>query len=60
MFLQNKDKIELDYKNELFLNTYGIDIEEINLSKNGVCYNGKNPLFLHVNGENKSDLVKFL
>lgn len=60
MFLQNKDKIELDYKNELFLNTYGIDIEEINISKNGVCYNGKNPLFLHVNGPNKSDLDKFL
>lgn len=59
-FFQHQDKIELDYNNNLFLNTYGVDIEEISISKSDIYYNNKNPLFLHVNGPNKSDLDKFL
>lgn len=59
-FLKNKHLIQLDYTNELFLNTYGIDIEDITVSKQGIYYNGKNPLFLHVNGPDKSELERFL
>ena len=60
IFLKNKQHIQLDYQNELFLNTYGIDIEDITLSKQGIYYKGKNPLFLHVNGPDKSELNRFL
>ena len=59
-FFQHQDKIELDYNNNIFLNTYGVDSEEISISKSAIYYNGKNPLFLHVNGPDKSDLDKFL
>tara|TARA_B100000508_G_C11455876_1_gene276706 strand:+ start:1552 stop:2214 length:663 start_codon:yes stop_codon:yes gene_type:complete len=59
-FFQHQDKIELDYNNNLFLNTYGIDIEEISISKSSIYYKGNNPIFLHVNGPDKSDLNKFL
>lgn len=59
-FIQHPDKIELDYNNNIFLNTYEVDIEEINVNKNSIQYNGKNPIFLHVNGPDKSDLDRFL
>jgi hypothetical protein len=55
----NKDLIELDYNNELFLNTYGVDLSLIN-TVNGLCeYKGSAPLFVHVNGPDKSDLRHF-
>jgi hypothetical protein len=55
----NKELIELDYNNELFLNTYGVDLSLIN-TVNGLCkYKGSAPLFVHVNGPDKSDLRYF-
>ena len=59
-FFQHQDKIELDYNNNIFLNTYGVDIEEISISKFSIYYKGKNPLFLQVNGPDKTDLDKLL
>ena len=38
-----KTSIQLDYTNELFLNTYGINIEDITVTKQGIFYNGKKP-----------------
>ena len=59
-FLTKPHLIKLDYENELFLNTYGINLDEI-IWLNEVCtYKGKNPTFIHVNGPNKNDLHKFL
>ena len=55
----NKELIELDYNNELFLNTYGVDLSLIN-TVSGLCkYKDSVPLFVHVNGPDKSDLRHF-
>ena len=35
-------------------------IEEKNVNRTSIYYDGKNPIFLHVNGPDKSDLDKFL
>ena len=58
--LRYPDKIELDYNNELFLNTHNIDIEDICINKSVIHFKNKTPIFIHVNGPNKSDLDKFL
>ena len=55
-----RDLIEIDYKNELFLNTHGLEIEDIKWNRMGINYNGKRPNFIHVNGPDKEDLNKFL
>jgi hypothetical protein len=52
--------IELDYSNSLFLNTGGIDIQKIIWNGEHGTYNGAKPLFIHVNGPDKSDLRYFL
>lgn len=52
--------IELDYSNQLFLNTSGIDINEIGWDGEHGTYKDKKPAFIHVNGPNKSDLRRFL
>jgi hypothetical protein len=52
--------IELDYSNSLFLNTCGIDIRSIVWNGEQGTYNGANPLFIHVNGPDKSDLRHFI
>jgi len=58
---ENRDLIELDYNNRLFLNTYGIDLTLITRYDRNMCsYKNKNPLFVHVNGPVKSDLDYFL
>jgi hypothetical protein len=59
-FLKNPDLISLDYRNEIFLNTYGVDTEKIRWDRNHFDYNGKNPQFVHVNGPDKNDLLHFL
>lgn len=59
-FFDKPELIKLDYENNLFLNTYQVDIEDIKIKK-GICfYKQKNPMFVHVNGPDKSDLSKFL
>jgi hypothetical protein len=59
-FLQtNKDLFKLDYKNSLFLNTYGIDLSLIHKTDSGHEYKGANPIFIHVNGPDKSELEYF-
>ena len=54
------DLIKLDYYNSLFLNTAGIDIKEIHWDGNKAKYQDKPPLFVHVNGPDKSELKHFL
>ena len=58
-FLENPDKIKLDYENRLFLNTHGIDEQTLVYENNRVYYKSKEPAFVHVNGMNKS-LVNIL
>lgn len=59
-FFNRPELIKLDYDNNLFLNTYKVDIEDIIIQRNSCYYKGKNPMFVHVNGPDKSDLSKFL
>jgi hypothetical protein len=59
-FLNKSNLITLDYKNSLFLNTAGISIDDIHWDGRSATYNGKNPLFVHINGPDKSDLKYFL
>lgn len=59
-FFEYPKLFTLDYENQLFLNTYGIDIENINLNKHQIEYENKNPMIVHVNGPDKNDLNRFL
>lgn len=59
-FFERPDLIALDYTNELFLNTYGIDIEDVKWNRKEAYYEFKNPQFIHVNGPDKTDLNNFL
>lgn len=59
-FFERPDLITLDYKNELFLNTYGIEIEDVRWNRKDAYYNLKNPQFIHVNGPDKGDLNRFI
>lgn len=59
-FFNRPDMIMLDYENTIFLNTYGINIEDICWNRQQCIYNNKNPMFVHVNGPDKSDLQRFL
>lgn len=59
-FLNKPEIIGLDYRNELFLNTYKVDMEEIRWDRKQFEYKGKNPQFVHVNGPDKQDLMHFL
>jgi hypothetical protein len=52
--------IELDYTNSLFLNTGGININEIKWNGEHGTYKNATPLFIHVNGPDKSDLHHFI
>jgi hypothetical protein len=54
------DLIKLDYHNSLFLNTAGINIKEIEWDGNIAKYKDKIPMFVHVNGPDKSELKHFL
>lgn len=59
-FLNKPDLIGLDYQNSLFLNTAGISANDIGWDGRSATYHGKNPLFVHINGPDKSDLRHFL
>lgn len=59
-FFEYPEMISLDYDNALFLNTYGIDIEDISWNRLESNYMGRNPQFIHVNGPDKRDLNKFI
>jgi len=59
-FLNNPDLIGLDYRNELFLNTYKVDMEDIRWDRTHFGYKGRDPQFVHVNGPDKNDLMHFL
>jgi hypothetical protein len=59
-FFKYPDLIKLDYENALFLNTHGIDIEDVKCTHQGTYYHRANPQFIHVNGPNKNDLNRFL
>jgi hypothetical protein len=58
--LTNKDLFALDYKNRLFLNTFGVDLSLINIENDKCYYKGATPQFVHVNGPNKNDLRYFI
>jgi len=55
-YINHRHFITLDYENRLFLNTVGLDINDVYVTENGCFYKDKNPLFLHVNGPVKTDL----
>jgi len=59
-FFKRDDIINLDYNNSLFLNTAGIDVKEIEWDGYVARYKGKTPMFVHVNGPDKNDLIHFL
>lgn len=59
-FLKNPDLIHLDYENQLFLNTFGVDLELILWNGLYGYYRDRNPMFIHVNGPDKNDLRKFV
>jgi len=59
-FLKNPDLITLDYNNSLFLNTSDVKVTDIKYDGVNAHYKDKNPLFIHVNGPDKSDLMYFL
>lgn len=56
----NSGLIELDYCNSLFLNTGGIELQNIIWDGEHGSYKERNPSFIHVNGPEKSDLRYFL
>jgi len=60
VFFDNPDKIELDYENLLFLNAADIDLEDFDWNKKTVWYKRRNPLFVHINGPDKTMIEIFL
>jgi hypothetical protein len=61
-FIHNPNLISLDYNNELFLNTVGIDMNYFmwDNEEQSAIYKDKMPLFIHINGPDKSLLDKLL
>ena len=61
-FFENPELIGLDYTNELFLNTVDMNERFFFLDKDNyiVMYKGSNPMFVHVNGPYKKDLLTYL
>tara|TARA_Y100000287_G_C14232195_1_gene362496 strand:+ start:2022 stop:2693 length:672 start_codon:yes stop_codon:yes gene_type:complete len=57
-FLNNKNMIKLDYKNELFFNSYNMNNEFFDYDDNAIYYRDRTPQFLHVNGPIK-DMLKY-
>jgi hypothetical protein len=62
MFFENPDLIGLDYINELFLNTVGMHERFFFLDKDDLIatYKVSNPMFVHVNGPYKKELLTYL
>jgi len=61
-FFAHPDLIELDYNNALFLNTAGFDDTKFlwDAEENLAYYKEKTPIFVHVNGPDKSPIRSFL
>jgi hypothetical protein len=61
-FFENPCLIGLDYINELFLNTVDMDKRFFFLDKENfiAVYKGSNPMFVHVNGPYKKELLGYL
>jgi hypothetical protein len=60
VFFENPSLIELDHENLLFLNAADIDLEDFDWNKKTVWYKRRNPLFVHINGPDKSMIEIFL
>ena len=58
-FLNYPSLIGLDYENTLFLNTEGVNLEEIILKKDVASYKNSNPQFIHINGPDKTKINNF-
>jgi hypothetical protein len=59
-FFAHPELIELDYENKLFLNTVDIDMKWFTWNGRSACYKYKNPIFIHVNGPDKSLIEKLI
>ena len=59
-FFENQRIIGLDYNNDLFLNMHDINMEQFSFENDTVFYKNRNPLFIHVNGPDKSMIYDFL
>jgi hypothetical protein len=61
-FFENPELIGLDYYNKLFLNTVDMDERFFYLDKteNIAIYRGADPLFVHVNGPDKTSIKQYL
>jgi len=60
VFFENPDIIELDHENLLFLNAADMDMEDFDWNKKTVWYKRRNPLFVHINGPDKTMIEIFL
>lgn len=61
-YLENPELIKLDYENKLFLNTSGFDetLFVYDVENSLAFYKTANPLFVHVNGPDKSFINKLI
>ena len=59
-YLKHPSLIQLDYHNKLFLNTYNMNWDEFSFNGQKGTYRNRNPLFIHVNGPNKTELSLFI
>jgi hypothetical protein len=59
-FFENPDKIELDYENLLFLNAADMEMEDFIWNGKTAWYKRHNPLFVHINGPDKTMIEIFL
>lgn len=59
-FINRPELIKLDYNNTLFLNSVGLDVNSIRHDGNRCFYKEANPLFLHINGPDKSEIRHFM
>lgn len=59
-YLDNTHLIKLDYNNSLFLNSVDIDMSKFSWDGKQAHYKQQNPLFVHVNGPNKTMINMFI
>lgn len=60
VFFKRQDLMTLDYYNSIFLNTAGVNVKEIEWDGRKATYNKRSPMFVHVNGPDKTELNYFL
>jgi len=59
-YLQYPWLFGLDYENQLFLNTEGMEWDKLRYKYNKANYKGRTPQFIHVNGPDKTKVNYFL